>query len=215
LIKVRAQFGEEFCNLLTPNVSVIFELAGPYDGATREDGMAKTPTRDSFDPQQFLAKVGAGKTISKYRKDGIIFAQGEVADTVFYIQKGRVKVVVLSEQGKEAVVGILETGQFVGEGCLNGHALRIATTTAMEECLITTITKTAMIAVLHDEPKFSELFVAYLLTRNSRVEEDLIDQLFNSSEKRLARLLLLLANFGKEAIQHLSIPISVRKRWLR
>lgn len=160
--------------------------------------MVKTPTRDSFDPQQFLAKVGAGKTISKYRKDEVIFSQGEVADTVFYVQKGRVKVVVLSEQGKEAVVGILETEQFFGEGCLNGHALRIATTTAMEECLITAITKPAMIAILHDEPKFSELFVAYLLTRNSRVEEDLIDQLFNSSEKRLARLLLLLANFGKE-----------------
>jgi CRP/FNR family cyclic AMP-dependent transcriptional regulator len=145
-----------------------------------------------------MALVGAGKTIANYRKDEVIFAQGEVADTVFYIQSGRVKVVVLSEQGKEAVVGILEAGQFFGEGCLNGHALRIATTTAMEECLITAITKPAMIAVLHDEPKFSELFVAYLLTRNSRVEEDLIDQLFNSSEKRLARLLLLLANFGKE-----------------
>jgi CRP/FNR family cyclic AMP-dependent transcriptional regulator len=160
--------------------------------------MVRTPTRNSFDPQEFLAKVGAGKTISKFRKNQLIFVQGEVADTVFYIQKGKVKVVVLSEQGKEAVVGILETGQFFGEGCLNGHALRIATTTAMEECLITTITKTAMMAALHDEPKFSELFVAYLLTRNSRVEEDLIDQLFNSSEKRLARLLLLLANFGKE-----------------
>jgi CRP/FNR family cyclic AMP-dependent transcriptional regulator len=160
--------------------------------------MVRTPTRNSFDPQEFLAKVGAGKTISKFRKNQLVFVQGEVADTVFYIQKGKVKVVVLSEQGKEAVVGILETGQFFGEGCLNGHALRIATTTAMEECLITTITKTAMMAALHDEPKFSELFVAYLLTRNSRVEEDLIDQLFNSSEKRLARLLLLLANFGKE-----------------
>jgi CRP-like cAMP-binding protein len=160
--------------------------------------MVRTPTRSSFDPQEFLARVGAGKTISKYRKDQLIFVQGEVADTVFYIQKGKVKVVVLSEQGKEAVVGIMGTGQFFGEGCLNGHALRIATTTAMEECLITTITKTAMMTALHDEPKFSELFVAYLLTRNSRVEEDLIDQLFNSSEKRLARLLLLLANFGKE-----------------
>jgi len=160
--------------------------------------MVKTPARHSFDPQEFLAKVGEGKTISKYRKDQLVFAQGDLADTVFYIQNGKVKVVVLSEQGKEAVVGIMETGQFFGEGCLNGQALRIATTTAMEECLITTITKTAMMAALHDEPKFSELFVAYLLTRNSRVEEDLIDQLFNSSEKRLARLLLLLANFGKE-----------------
>jgi CRP/FNR family transcriptional regulator, cyclic AMP receptor protein len=156
------------------------------------------PTKDSFDPQEFLAKVGTGKTISEYPKNQIVFSQGEPADTVFYIQTGKVKVVVLSEQGKEAVVGILEAGQFFGEGCLNGHALRTATTTAMEDCLITTITKPAMIAILHDEPMFSELFVAYLLTRNSRVEEDLVDQLFNSSEKRLARLLLLLANFGKE-----------------
>ena len=155
------------------------------------------PTKE-FDPVVFLAKVGAGKTISTYRKDQVVFSQGDDADTVFYIQKGQVKVVVLSDLGKEAVVGILEAGQFFGEGCLNGHALRIATSTAMEDCLITAITKTAMIAVLHEEPKFSELFVAYLLTRNSRVEEDLIDQLFNSSEKRLARLLLLLANFGKE-----------------
>jgi CRP-like cAMP-binding protein len=142
--------------------------------------------------------VGEGKTILEFRKDRVVFAQGDVASTVFYIQKGRVKVVVISEQGKEAVVGILEPGQFFGEGCMNGHSLRIATTTAMEECLVTAITKTAMLAALHDQPKFSELFMAYLLTRNSRIEEDLIDQLFNSSEKRLARLLLLLANFGKE-----------------
>lgn len=160
--------------------------------------MAKTPDRDSFDPQVFLARVGAGKTISKYHKGQVIFAQGQVANTVFYIQKGKVKVVVLSEQGKEAVVGILETGQFFGESCLRGHSSRNAAAIAMEECVITAITKTAMIAVLHDEPKFAELFVAYLLTRNGRIEEDLIDQLFNSSEKRLARLLLLLANFGKE-----------------
>ena len=155
-------------------------------------------TNQTFDPKEFLAKVGEGKTILEFRKDEVVFAQGEVASTVFYIQKGRVKVVVISEQGKEAVVGILGPGQFFGEGCMNGHALRIATTTAMEECLITAITKAAMLAALHDQPKFSELFMAYLLTRNSRIEEDLIDQLFNSSEKRLARLLLLLANFGKE-----------------
>ena len=168
--------------------------------------MATKPTQDTFDPQQFLAKVGVGKTISTYRKDQVIFSQGEAADTIFYIQKGRTKVVVLSDHGKEAVVGILESGQFFGEGCLNGHELRIATTTAMEECLITAITKSAMIAVLHGEPRFSELFVAYLLTRNSRVEADLIDQLFNSSEKRLARLLLLLANFGKEGNPTLISP---------
>ena len=154
--------------------------------------------KSSFDPKIFLAKVGVGKTILEFHKNQNIFAQGDVADTVFYLQKGRVKLTVLSEQGKEAVVAILEPGQFFGEGCLNGHPLRIATTTAMEECLVTSITKEAMIALLHTEPKFSEMFMAYLLTRNSRVEEDLIDQLFNSSEKRLARLLLLLAHFGKE-----------------
>lgn len=151
-----------------------------------------------FDPKEFLANVGEGKTILKFGKGDVIFAQGDEANTIFYIQKGRVKVVVISEQGKEAVVGILEPAQFFREGCMNGHSVRIATTTAMEACLITVITKRAMLAALHDQPKFSELFMSYLLTRNSRVEEDLIDQLFNSSEKRLARLLLLLANFGKE-----------------
>jgi CRP/FNR family transcriptional regulator, cyclic AMP receptor protein len=155
-------------------------------------------TNNGFDPKAFLVKVGTGKTILKFEKSQHVFKQGDAADAVFYIQKGRVKLTVLSEQGKEAVVGILEPGQFFGEGCLNGHRLCIATTTAMEECLITSITKEAMITILHTEPKFSELFMAYLLTRNSRVEEDLIDQLFNSSEKRLARLLLLLAHFGKE-----------------
>ncbi|HEX5507173.1 MAG TPA: Crp/Fnr family transcriptional regulator [Pseudolabrys sp.] len=152
----------------------------------------------AFDPKAFLAKVGDGKTIATYQKSQVIFAQGDAADAVFYIQAGRVKVTVVSEQGKEAVVGILEPSQFFGEGCLNGHPLRISTTAAMEECVITSITKTAMIEVLHKEPTFSELFMTYLLTRNSRIEEDLIDQLFNSSEKRLARLLLLLANFGKD-----------------
>ena len=158
---------------------------------------AKSKSR-SFDAKEFLAKVGEGKTIVRYNKNQIIFRQGDPADTIYYLQKGRVKVVVISEQGKEAVVGILEAEQFFGEGCMNGHSIRIATTTAMEECLVTAITKEAMLATIHSEPKFSELFMAYLLTRNSRIEEDLIDQLFNSSEKRLARLLLLLANFGKE-----------------
>jgi CRP/FNR family cyclic AMP-dependent transcriptional regulator len=156
------------------------------------------PTKSMFDPKIFLAKVGPGKTILEFHKNQHVFEQGNVADTVLYIQKGRVKLTVLSEQGKEAVVAILEPGQFFGEGCMNGHKLRISTTTAMETCVITSITKAAMIAAIHDEPKFSELFMAYLLTRNSRIEEDLIDQLFNSSERRLARILLLLANFGKE-----------------
>jgi CRP/FNR family transcriptional regulator, cyclic AMP receptor protein len=152
----------------------------------------------SFHPRTFLAKVGAGKTISNYRKDQVVFSQGQVADAVFYIQQGKVKLTVVSEQGKEAVVAVLGPGHFFGEGCLNGHPLRIATTRAVDECVITRLEKGTMIATIHDQPEFSELFMSYLLTRNSRIEEDLIDQLFNSSEKRLARLLLLLANFGKE-----------------
>lgn len=152
-----------------------------------------------FDPKKFLAKVGEGKTITNYQKDQIVFSQGDVADAVFYIQQGTIKLTVVSEQGKEAVIAMLEPGQFFGEGCLNGHGLRVATTTAMDECVITRIAKADMIATLHNEPDFSELFMSYLLARNSRIEEDLVDQLFNSSERRLARLLLLLANFGKEA----------------
>jgi CRP/FNR family transcriptional regulator, cyclic AMP receptor protein len=144
-----------------------------------------------FDAQVFVANVGAGKTILEFQRNQNVFVQGDVADTVFYIQKGKVKVTVLSDQGKEAIVGILGPGQFFGEGCMNGQKLRISTATAMDDCVITAITKDAA------EPKFSEMFMAYLLTRNSRVEEDLIDQLFNSSERRLARMLLLLANFGK------------------
>jgi CRP-like cAMP-binding protein len=151
-----------------------------------------------FDPKDFLARLGAGRTVLKFEKDQVIFAQGEVADSVFYIQQGRVKVVVLSEQGKEAVVGILEQGQFFGEGCLNGHRVRISTTVAMQDCVITSIAGTAMLATLRAEPSFAEMFIGYLLSRNSRIEEDLIDQLFNSSEKRLARLLLLLADFGRD-----------------
>jgi CRP/FNR family transcriptional regulator, cyclic AMP receptor protein len=152
----------------------------------------------SFDPKIFLAKVGDGKAISKYQKGQIVFSQGDRADAVFYIQKGKIKLTVVSERGKEAVVGLLGPSHFFGEGCLNGHPLRVTTATAIEDCLITRIARTAMIATMHDEPKFSELFMADLLSRNSRIEEDLIDQLFNSSEKRLARVLPLLANFGKE-----------------
>jgi CRP-like cAMP-binding protein len=168
--------------------------------------MANSSTQVAFDPKAFLAIVGDGKTILEFHKEQIVFSQGDAADTIFYIQKGRVKVVVISEQGKEAVVGIFGPGQFFGEGCMNGHPLRIATTTAMESCLITAITKQAMKATLHDQPAFSELFVAYLLTRNSRIEEDLIDQLFNSSERRLARMLLLLSHFGKEGSSQTITP---------
>jgi CRP/FNR family transcriptional regulator, cyclic AMP receptor protein len=136
-----------------------------------------------FDAQVFLANFGAGKSILEFQKNQNVFAPGDVADAVFYIQNGK--------------VGILGPEQFFGEGCMNGHKLRISTATAIENCVITAITKDAMLAALRDEPKFSEMFIAYLLTRNSRIEEDLIDQLFNSSERRLARTLLLLANFGK------------------
>jgi CRP/FNR family cyclic AMP-dependent transcriptional regulator len=152
----------------------------------------------SFDPKSFLAKVGEGRSIGGYRKDRIVFAQGDPADAVFYIQKGKVKVTVKSEQGKEAVVAILGADEFCGEGCLVGQSRRIATAAAMTECEIMRLEKGTIVLALHDEPAFSEMFVAHLLARTIRVEEDLVDQLFNSSEKRLARALLLLANFGKE-----------------
>jgi CRP/FNR family transcriptional regulator, cyclic AMP receptor protein len=151
-----------------------------------------------FDARAFLGRAGLGKTVERYAKNQKIFSQGDVADTVFFIQKGRVKITVLSEHGKEAVVGIVAEGQFFGEACLLGAEVRTATSQAMEECQITSITKSAMLAALASEPKFSAFFIAYLLSRNSRIEDDLIDQLFNSSERRLARLLLLLANFGQE-----------------
>jgi CRP/FNR family transcriptional regulator, cyclic AMP receptor protein len=152
----------------------------------------------AFDPKSFLAKVGEGKAVTTYKKGQVVFSQGDVADAVFYILKGKIKLTVVSERGKEAVVGLLGPGHFFGEGSLNGHLLRVTSATTIDECLITRIAKPAMIAVMHDQPKFSELFMADLLNRNGRIEEDLIDQLFNSSEKRLARVLLLLANFGKD-----------------
>jgi CRP/FNR family transcriptional regulator, cyclic AMP receptor protein len=153
---------------------------------------------NGLDPRAFLARAGTGKTIERYAKNQKIFSQGEAADTVFFIQEGKVKLTVLSELGKEAVVGIFAEGQFFGEGCLSRVGLRAATSHAMEDCLITSITKKAMLAALESEPEFSAFFITYLLSRNSRIEDDLIDQLFNSSERRLARLLLLLADFGKE-----------------
>jgi CRP/FNR family cyclic AMP-dependent transcriptional regulator len=166
----------------------------------------KKPAKSPFKALDFLARVGVGKTIRDFKKEENIFQQGDVADTVYYIQKGKIKLTVLSKHKKEAVVGILGPGQFFGEGCMNGHTLRISTTTALEHCRITAITKQAMKVALHEQPKLSELFVAYLLTRNSRIEEDLIDQLFNSSERRLARLLLLLSQFGKEGAPQLISP---------
>jgi CRP/FNR family cyclic AMP-dependent transcriptional regulator len=151
-----------------------------------------------FDPKKFLSKVNGGRAVSDYRKDQIVYTQGEPADSVFYIQSGKVKKTVISEQGKEAVVALLGTGDFFGEGCLTGQQLRLETVSAMAKCVIVRITKAHITRVIHKEPAFAELFISHLLARNSRVEEDLVDQLFNSSEKRLARTLLLLANFGKE-----------------
>jgi CRP/FNR family cyclic AMP-dependent transcriptional regulator len=162
------------------------------------DTQVTMAAKRGFDPRAFLGRIGTGITIDKYLKNHKIFNQGDVADAVFFVQKGKVKITVLSEHGKEAVVGIVAEGQFFGEGCLEGAEIRSATSQAMEDCLVTSIAKSAMLAALGQEPKFSSFFIAYLLSRNSRIEDDLIDQLFNSSERRLARLLLLLANFGKE-----------------
>ena len=158
----------------------------------------KSNDRSSFDPKIFLDKIGERRTITEYRKNQVVFSQGDPADAIFYIQKGKVKLTVVSEHGKEAVIAILEAGHFFGEGCLAGQPRRIATAGAISECAILRLEKTDTIRVLHDEPAFSSILLEYLLSRNIRIEEDLVDQLFNSSEKRLARLLLLLANFGKE-----------------
>ena len=152
----------------------------------------------TFDPKDFLAKVGSGRTIAKYRKNHKVFVQGEPADSVFYILSGEIKVTVVSEQGREAVIAILGRDEFFGEGCLAGQKKRMSTAITHTESEIMRIEKPAIMAALREQPAFSGLFVAHLLTRTIRVQEDLVDQLFNSSEKRLARTLLLLANFGKE-----------------
>jgi len=151
-----------------------------------------------FNPKVFLAKVGEGRTISEYSKGQTVFKQGDPANAVFYIQEGKTKLTVVSNAGKEAVIAIMGTGDFLGEGCLTAQPLRMATATAISNCSLVRLEKGAMIRVLHEQPAFSEMFLAYVLSRNMRIEEDLVDQLFNSSEKRLARVLLLLANFGKQ-----------------
>jgi CRP/FNR family cyclic AMP-dependent transcriptional regulator len=151
----------------------------------------------SFDPQAFLASIGSGKSVLQFRKNKVVYSQGDAADAVFYIQNGKVKLTVLSHEGKEAVVALLGRGDFFGEACLGGRAMRLKTATTLAESTVVRIDKTAMVRVIHDEPAFVDLFMAYLLSRNMRIEEDLVDQLFNSSEKRLARVLLLLAHIGK------------------
>jgi CRP/FNR family transcriptional regulator, cyclic AMP receptor protein len=166
----------------------------------------KRKATSAFNPEAFLAKVGKGRTVADYKKNQRVFSQGDPADAIFYIQKGKVKLTVVSKQGKEAVVAILGADDFFGEGCLAGQPLRMASAAAMLECSIMRLEKSGVIRLIHNEPAFSELFLHYLLSRNIRIEEDLVDQLFNSSEKRLARVLLLMANFGKEGKAEPVIP---------
>ena len=159
-----------------------------------------------FDLQPFLASVGTGRSLVKFRRGTTIFRQGDAADAVFYIEKGKVQITVVSEQGKEGVIAILEAGEFFGEGCLAGQPLHMASAGAMSEGVIVRIEKDRMIRELRDEPGFSQRFMAFLLSRNAQIEADLVDQLFNSSEKRLARLLLSLAHFGKDGKMEPVLP---------
>jgi CRP-like cAMP-binding protein len=162
--------------------------------------------REPFAPQSILTKISLGKTTLQARKDQRIFSQGDAAEAVFYIEVGQVKITVLSQQGKEAVVAILERGSFFGESCLAGHPLRLEDATAFGDATLVRIDKDAMVRLLHDEPTFAEQFMTHLLEHNIRIQEDLVDQLFNSSEKRLARVLLLLAHFGKDGKPEAVIP---------
>ena len=168
--------------------------------------MVATKKLSQFDPKEFLSTINGGRKIEAYLKKETIFAQGDASRAVFYIKEGKVKLTVVSQIGKEATIGILNKGDFFGEGCLTGQPLRLCSATAMTDCSVMRIEKKAMMEVLHREHAFSDMFVAYLLTRNIRYEEDLVDQLFNSSEKRLARILLLLAHFGKDGKPETLIP---------
>ena len=174
--------------------------------AAEQQSLTMVEDKPHFDPKLFLARVGAGKTRAELRRRQIVFSQGEPADAVFHIEKGRIELRVLSQQGKEAILATLGVGDFFGEGCLAGQPLRMATAVAVAECSVMRLEKSAMIAVLRDEPVFSALFISYLLGRNIRIEEDLADQLLNSSERRLARLLLRLANFVEEGQPEAVIP---------
>jgi CRP/FNR family transcriptional regulator, cyclic AMP receptor protein len=176
-------------------------LKGTKAVATR---MAKE--KPGFRPEKFLSEPGKGRVVSTFDKGQIVFAQGEAANSIFYIQKGKVKLTVVSEQGKEAVIAMLGAADFFGEGCLTVQPLRLSTATAMADCSIMRLEKAAVIQVLHKEPAFAELLLSYMLTRTMRIEEDLVDQLFNSSEKRLARALLMMANFGKDGQPETVIP---------
>ena len=173
---------------------------------TRQRVKPKTKSKPPFDLKVFLNKANGGRTVAEYRANERVFVQGETANAIFYIKKGEIKLTVLSKQGKEAVVAILRSGDFFGEGCLAGQPLRMASAVAMSECSVMKVEKAVVLRLLHEEPSFAELFMAHLLSRNIKIEEDLVDQLFNSSEKRLARVLLLLANFGKEGSPQTVIP---------
>jgi CRP/FNR family transcriptional regulator, cyclic AMP receptor protein len=164
----------------------------------------KLPSK--FDPKVFLTEVGKGRDQTNYEKSQVVFSQGDPAQAIFYIQNGKIKLTVVSKEGKEAVVAILDAGDFFGEGCLAGQSVRMATATAMSECSILRLEKAGVVRLLHEQPAFSDLLLHHLLSRNIRIEEDLVDQLFNSSEKRLARVLLLLANFGKDGKPEAVIP---------
>jgi len=167
---------------------------------------APAKKRSEFDPNTFLSTIDGGRKIAALSKKQTIFVQGDPADAVFHIQKGKVRITVVSKSGKEATIGILNEGDFFGEGALSGQVLRMFSATAMTDCSVMRIEKKSMMEVLHREHAFSDMFVKYLLTRNIRYEEDLVDQLFNSSEKRLARILLLLAHFGKDGKPEVAIP---------
>jgi CRP/FNR family cyclic AMP-dependent transcriptional regulator len=194
---------QEEAGAITPLV----RTSGVIAGGTKLVGpRAAAKNRRDFDPHAFLATIGEGRKIVSFPKKQAIFAQGDPTDAVFYIQTGKVRLTVVSESGKEATLGILSEGEFFGEGGLAGQPLRMGSATAMTDCELLQIDKKAMMLALHREHTFSDLFVAYLLARNIRYEEDLVDQLFNSSEKRLARMLLLLAHFGKEGVPETVIP---------
>ena len=167
---------------------------------------ARAKNGTTFNPKKFLATIGEGRKVVLFSRKQAILVQGDAADSLFYIQEGKVRLTVVSERGKEAALGILRKGDFFGEGCLAGQPLRMASATAMTDCSLLRIEKKAMIDAVHREHSLSDLFVAYLLGRNVRYEEDLVDQLFNSSEKRLARVLLLLAHFGKDGVPESVIP---------
>lgn len=187
-----------------PNGANITKLPAPGAARRGRNGRSKVI---EFNAVDFLAKSGLGKSVIEFSAASAIFSQGDAADAVFYIQRGKVKVEVVSKRGKEAIVAVLGNGEFLGEDCIaNTHPLRLVTATALTDCALLKISKKEMMRVLATEHTFSEVFVSFLLARNARIQEDLIDQLFNSSEKRLARVLLLLAQFGKEGKPEVVIP---------